>query len=320
VKPLVSVCIATFNQQDYIRDAVMSVLTQANPHDFELEILVGDDCSADSTSEILRELADRYPQYLTVVSHSPNLGAAKNYQALTLRARGDFVAHLDGDDCWLPGKLAAQLKYLDRHPECVAVYSNALVTDAEGRHIGRFTDDDPRPFGADELLAKGNFLNHSSMLYRATSARRVLDLAAPYVDYSIHLGLARDGLLAQLSGCFVLYRAGTATSMLQTMPHHVRDLYFSALLEGFSTANRRIRRQASARYLSLAVASRIAGVVDENLPFRMRTLQQASGAGSVRLAMAVAIRVTRLLIRALRTRLAAVLDSRGRLPIIHPRD
>jgi glycosyltransferase involved in cell wall biosynthesis len=318
-KPLISVCIATFNQQDFIRDAVMSVLAQADPRQFSLEVLVGDDGSADATPEILRELAVRFTEYITIITHSPNVGAGKNYQALTARARGDFVAHLDGDDCWLPGKLAVQLAYLTIHPECVAVYSNALVTDAEGRLTGRFTNDDPRPFGADELLAKGNFLNHSSLLYRASSAQRVLDLPTPFIDYSIHLGLARDGLLAQLSGCWVLYRAGTATSMLRTMPEHVRDLYFGAMMEALPRMDGRTRAQASARYLSLSLVSKLAGAADKRLLTRATALQQASGIGPGRMAAAVAGRVALLMVTALCARVAAVLDRRGRLPVIHPR-
>jgi hypothetical protein len=318
-KPSISVCIATFNQQDYIRDAVMSVLAQADPREFALTIVIGDDCSTDATPVILQELGVRYPEYITVVTHRPNIGAAKNYQALTMRADGDFIAHLDGDDCWLPGKLAAQLAYLKTHSECVAVYSNALVTSSDGRLMGRFTDDDPRPFGINELLAKGNFLNHSSLLYRASSAHRVLDLPAPFIDYSIHLSLARDGLLAQLSGCMVVYRAGTVGSMLRTMPEHVRDLYFNALVEAFPRTDSRTRAQASARYLSLSLVSRLTGTADERLFWRMRTLQRASDTGAAWMAVAVGVRVARLVMKALRTRLAAVLDSGGRLPIVHPR-
>ncbi len=131
-----------------------------------------------------------------------------------------------------------------------AVYSNALVTSPDGHLLGRFGDDS-RPFNANELLAHGNFLNHSSMLYRASSARRLLALSAPFIDYGMHLSLAQDGLLVQLSPCFVVYRAGTSTSMLKTMPEHVRDMYFSAMLEALPRTDRRTSVRAAVRYLSL---------------------------------------------------------------------
>ena len=317
-KPRVSVCIATFNQQRYIRDAVMSVLAQANPQRFDLEILIGDDASSDETPAILHELAGRHAECLTVITHQPNVGAARNYQALVARASGDYIAHLDGDDCWLPGKLAAQLAYLGTHADCVAVYSNALVVSPEGRPIGLFTNDDPRPFAANELLIKGNFLNHSSLLYRASSAHRLLDLPAPFIDYGIHLGLARDGLLAQLSPCFVLYRTGTATSMLHTMADHVGDQYFTAMLEAFPRVDQRTRTQASVSYLSRALIAVIAGAPSAGLPGRAKKLQHATRQGGGRMAIAVAGQVALLQIEAVRRRVSAVFEAR-RLPVVHPR-
>lgn len=228
-KPLISVCIVTFNQQRYIRDAVMSVLAQVNPDEFDLEILVGDDCSTDSTPVILQELVLRHPECITVVKHRPNIGASENLQALMRLSRGDFVAHLDGDDYWLPGKISAQLAFMQLHQECSAVYTSAVVVDAEGVLVGGFSNLQPEIISFDYLLARGNFLNHSSLLYRARFLEQLRLLPLPFIDYMVHLRLAQQGCLGLLPGAYVVYRRMTSTSMLRNQFNQVDANYLQTI-------------------------------------------------------------------------------------------
>ena len=78
----------------------------------------------------------RFPDVIRYFRHENRLGPGGNYQFLIGQARGEYIAHLDGDDYWLPGKLTAQLGVLDVSPECVAVYANAICVNDAGALLG----------------------------------------------------------------------------------------------------------------------------------------------------------------------------------------
>lgn len=226
-KPLVSVCIVTFNHERYIRNCIMSVVAQNS--DVRLEILVGDDLSEDSTSAIVETLAAEFPHLIHHFRHERRLGPAENYLALIRNARGKFIAHLDGDDFWLPGKLALQVSFLEQYSDCPAVYSNAIVIREDGLPLGVFNNPQPERFDINGLLRGGNFLNHSSMLYQASFREDLLVLPTPFLDYRIHLCLARRGAIGYLNQVLVGYRVGSSSSMVVHANDTVRSLYWEAL-------------------------------------------------------------------------------------------
>ncbi len=117
VAPLVSVVIPTFQRKALVQEAIDSVLRQGAAR---LEILVVDDGSQDGTVE---ELARRGPPIVSIaIAHCGLIGKVRNVGIR--RAQGAFVALLDSDDVWLPGKLDRQLDYLAAHPDVSAVYTN----------------------------------------------------------------------------------------------------------------------------------------------------------------------------------------------------
>ncbi|WP_018866625.1 MULTISPECIES: glycosyltransferase [unclassified Thioalkalivibrio] len=108
-KPLVSVIMPAYNTAAYIAESVDSVLDQDYP---SVELIVVDDGSTDGTIEVLRAYGDR----LTLLTQQ-NQGAAVARNAGIAAASGDYIAFIDSDDVWLPGKLAAQVGYMDQHPQ-----------------------------------------------------------------------------------------------------------------------------------------------------------------------------------------------------------
>lgn len=225
--PLVSVCIVTFNHERYIRDCIMSVIEQAN--DVDIEILVGDDQSTDETQEIMQSLAREFPDLVDYRRNPERLGPAGNYQSLIAAARGSLIAHLDGDDYWLSGKLAAQVDALDRHAACSAVYTNAMTVNDAGATVGLFNNPQPEQIGINALLARGNFLCHSSVLYRAAIKDEILALSPPFVDYRIHILCALRGDLVYLNEALVAYRLNSTGSVLIHQNENIREQYWEAL-------------------------------------------------------------------------------------------
>lgn len=108
---MISVIIPTFNRAKLLLEAVCSVLDQRDIPD-KVEIIVVDDGSTDDTREALATVAgeiDYIRREHSGVSAARNLGIS--------RSRGEWIAFLDSDDLWLPGKLCAQMKFFSDHPE-----------------------------------------------------------------------------------------------------------------------------------------------------------------------------------------------------------
>lgn len=254
-EPLVTVCIATYNQAAYIEACVLSALAQAG--DLEVEIFVGDDNSTDDTPRILDRLEQRFPGRLQRVSRPHNLGGTRNYQELVARANGKFIAHLDGDDAWLPGKLRAQVDFMRAHPECPAVYTNAIALDTGGRVLGPFTVGHPATMSLGYLATRGNFLMHSSILYRAANRDVFLEPSGPVLDYAIHLGMAIRGPLGFVDLHLATYTVGTSTSTVRNAYPMVERLIWSSLESTASRLSASERRSCASHFAADAFIGRL---------------------------------------------------------------
>lgn len=114
-----SVIIPTWNRAQLVCDAINSALNQ-RPGD--VEVIVVDDASKDDTTEVLTRIYGDRIQLLRLNQRS-GAGAARN--AGVALARGEFVAFLDSDDVWLPGKFDAELQVFARFPDAEAVVSDS---------------------------------------------------------------------------------------------------------------------------------------------------------------------------------------------------
>ncbi len=113
----ISVAIITYNQQDTIAQTLDSILCQQG--DFDLEVVVGEDCSADNTPAICREYAKRYPDKIVLLQEEHNMGIMRNFVNVINHCTGDLIGICAGDDYWCDEhKLQKQMNYLSVHPEC----------------------------------------------------------------------------------------------------------------------------------------------------------------------------------------------------------
>lgn len=120
---LVSVIIPTFNCGPYISDALRSVLSQEVT---SFEIIVIDDCSTDNTEQIVRAIAPQARYLRNKVNSGPSFSRNRGIDA----SRGTYVAFLDADDQWLPGKLAAQLNVFADFPDVILVAGQMVHWDS----------------------------------------------------------------------------------------------------------------------------------------------------------------------------------------------
>jgi len=118
--PLLSVVIPTWNRARLVCEAVESALSQRIG---QVEVIVVDDGSTDDTANMLmRDFGSRI--HLLCLPSRRGVGAARN--AGIRLASGELLAFLDSDDLWLPGKLDAELRVLERFPDAEAVVSDSL--------------------------------------------------------------------------------------------------------------------------------------------------------------------------------------------------
>lgn len=108
-EPRVSVHILSYNQKDFLREAVGSALAQDYAN---LEIVVADDASSDGSQAMLQDYANDYPGRVIPVIGDKNLGLSGNGNRGLKACSGDYVAFMGGDDVLLPGKIAAQVDWL----------------------------------------------------------------------------------------------------------------------------------------------------------------------------------------------------------------
>ena len=225
--PKVSVILLAYNHGLYLSQAIESVLSQQINISFEL--LISEDFSTDNSREVAEHYQRENPGKIRLLLDDRNVGPAQNHRRAILAARGEYHAYLDGDDYWLPGKLAVQIDFLESNPDCVAVFTNAYTVDRLGRKTGLFNDVGDNKFSLSTLLRRGNFLHNSSMVYRGASRNALLGSLEPTIDYGGHLQLARIGLLAHLSAPMTAYRVNSVGSLLADSNDNVRRLYWDAI-------------------------------------------------------------------------------------------
>lgn len=115
---MVSVIMPAYNARPYIGEAINSVLSQDYPY---IELIVVDDGSTDGTAAYAEEFGDQVR-----VFRQANAGVAAARNKGLAEAKGGLIAFLDADDLWCPGKLSAQVAYLEKNPEIGGVYGKFI--------------------------------------------------------------------------------------------------------------------------------------------------------------------------------------------------
>jgi glycosyltransferase involved in cell wall biosynthesis len=207
--PKISVCIPTYNQARYLRQALDSVLRQTLQ---DFEIIVYDDASTDDTQQVIAGVADARLRYFR---QPYNVGEARNRNSCVAVARGQYIAWLDSDDLYHPDMLAVQSAVLDRHPNVGLAHGAYEVIDGEGRRL----PDWPLPFkcnviepGKDAFreLILSNYVNGTTVMMHRDCYKRV----GPYrwhmgrssTDWEMWLRIALHADLGYTASTLAQYR------------------------------------------------------------------------------------------------------------------
>jgi glycosyltransferase involved in cell wall biosynthesis len=245
VSPRVSVIIPTFNRRDYLPIALDSVLAQTYT---DYEIVIIDDGSTDDTRDILApyEKSIRY-------FYQENLGIAAARNRGIEESRGTYLALLDSDDYWLPGKLACQVEGLEKNPQwgMVATRCSSISPD------GRFRRHN-RPGKSGWILTdlfKSNFIRTSSAMITRQCLEQVglFDTSLPECEeYDLWLRIAHRypiGFITQPLTVYTDNPHGVSTDSLAGRHVRIRVLDKEYLRECLPPALYRRRMARNYHYL-----------------------------------------------------------------------
>lgn len=160
-----SVFVVTYNQEQYIRQCLDSIVMQKT--NFDYEVIIGEDCSTDNTPQICDEYADKYP-FIHVYHHPKNIGLLKNWEFVMNRCQGEYIALLEGDDYWIDeNKLQRQVDWLEAHPDYTLTFTRAEIQYENGAEVGQEKDLpylEGREYSVQEICADFKVLSSSTVI------------------------------------------------------------------------------------------------------------------------------------------------------------
>ena len=215
----ITVIVPTYNHQAYIAEAIESVRSQSLFS--ACKVIVSDDCSADNTVEIAREVSDGAAN-ISVRKNPSNVGVMEHYRLLAQLVDTPYLAILEGDDYWRsPDKLELQKALLESHPGVGLCFSACLVDDEGSGTTWRqpgWPVDRHRVVHLLDMLTSNPIATFSNCFYRAPRFKEVAEQAnvKDGYDWLFNMTIAANGgaLFAARTGTvYRLHPNGTWTRL-----------------------------------------------------------------------------------------------------------
>jgi glycosyltransferase involved in cell wall biosynthesis len=235
MKPKVSVLMITYNQQEYIGQAIQSVLMQKT--DFAFELVIGEDCSIDGTLEICQTYQQKHLGQIRLLTHENNLGMTRNFLSTLQQCHGEYLAILEGDDFWIdPLKLQKQADFLDTHPDFALVFTRTEFFFQDTDHPDyEMPQPGQGPYTLENLL-KSNFIPTCSVMYRQGTITSLPDWLSrlEMLDWPLHVLHAERGKIGFLDEKTAIYRihSASAYSSRKITQNYISVLKFYDVING----------------------------------------------------------------------------------------
>jgi len=260
-KPLLSICVISYNQEEYIEDALDSFLMQKT--EFPFEIVIDDDASDDGTAIIISRYKSRFPNIIKSNSRKKNIGSRRNFIENIKRATGKYIAFCDGDDYWIdPFKLQKQVDFLERNEDfsiCASRYE-VHPTRKISNFKGEYTHSD---------LLKKNILGTLTVVFRSrlinSKMFEILD-NKPVCDWIMWLYLSKYGkikILEDISAVYRVHDKGIFSSLSWFGQLKIElDFYKSIYSDNFFTDRDRDIMRISAKRRILIILNDLHDIID----------------------------------------------------------
>ena len=178
--------------------------------DFPIELVIGEDCSTDGTRNIVKELAEKYPNEIKTLLPDKNLGGRDNFRQVIAACSGEYIAILEGDDYWTSShKLQRQVDFLERFPEYAICFHNACKVFEDGsRESKSYCRVNQKIISTLEDLIVTNFIPTCSVVFRRGLFKEFPDWYdnLRIGDWPLHIFNAQHGKIRYLNEVMGVYR------------------------------------------------------------------------------------------------------------------
>jgi glycosyltransferase involved in cell wall biosynthesis len=191
----VSIFLLTYNQEQFIAQTINSILMQKT--NFNFQIVIGEDCSADATRSICKTFAEKYSNKIKLLpALEKNIGLIANYMRTIKACEGKYIAICDGDDYWIDeNKLQKQVSFLEDNPNYSIVYSKLKKLFPDGTFKESIQRKLKQAGDFDDLVFE-NVIPSVTVLFRNRqniSAVPTWITNFPYGDWPTYLWILKDG-------------------------------------------------------------------------------------------------------------------------------
>ena len=245
-KVKVSVCMITYGHEKYIREAIEGVLMQEC--DFEIELILANDCSPDRTDSIIQDILANHPKgsWIKYFNHEKNIGMMPNFIFCMKQCSGTYVAMCEGDDYWVTtDKLEKQVDVLERNKDIGLIYTNVKhYIQKKGQFI-----DIPARFAAEQsevipMMLKSKFIEFATTVFRKSILDKVLTIIEKELENKV-IGDTRILLeTVYNSSLYFLNETTTVYRIIDGSASHPIDLekYVFALLDSYYCRKEFVKR------------------------------------------------------------------------------
>lgn len=226
--PLVSICILTYQHENYINDCIKGLLSQTYGN---MELLIADDASTDATVSIIDknmpELNQKFVR-VEIVRHDVNIGnIAHNINELIKMADGEYIRLSAGDDALMPDCVEVLVEYLETNRQVALAYSNGYIV-PDTWHIGKSflkttlykkAYEPPAFENSFSMLLEHNYIASPTIMIRKSIYEKYgyYDETMKHDDYDMLLGIAKYERFGYVDKVLMYYRkAQTSVSNLNT--------------------------------------------------------------------------------------------------------
>lgn len=208
---IIDVILITYNQENYIRQAIESILMQKVNESDSLRIIVADDHSTDNTLSVIREYEKQSLVPFFYLPEAPNMGLQKNFKRAFAACDGDYTLVLEGDDYWCsPLHIEQHVRFLEEHKEC-SMSVNGIVLYIQENSL--FELDYRSQVSVERVnirqqIQDNHVGNHSACCYRTNILHTLPDafFGDTFDDWLLGMWFCKFGFIALLPEYTSVYR------------------------------------------------------------------------------------------------------------------
>lgn len=213
----ISIILPVYNGERYLRESLDSILGQTYQN---FELIIVDDCSSDSTGQIISEYMER-DKRISSVKNAINMKLPKSLNVGFGNATGDYLTWTSDDNKYKPNALETMVKYLEDYPSVSMVYTNYTEIDTNGNITKEKELDDIRRIAFKNVVG-------ASFLYRREAAEQVGEYDSNLFlaeDYDYWIRICKNGEIVHLNKSLYYYRKHEKSLTSQRYENAVKQTY-----------------------------------------------------------------------------------------------